>query len=341
MKRIQIWAAAVAGSVLATVISAAAQAQSVEDFFRGRNVSVIIPNAPGGSFDLYGRLVARHIGRFIPGAPGTVPQNMPGAGGMVSANWLYEIAPKDGTTVGISVPNIALAHVLQVGPIRYDARKFNWIGRIVSPTATLFTWHTSPTKTVADLRVHETLIASTGPLSQANITSQMMNGVAGAKFKIIAGYKGTGGAIIALEQGEVQAAIFPWTFIKASRPDWVRDKTVNIVAQYTRRLNPELPGVPSIFDLAQTEEQRQIFSLFFGPDEIGQSLMYPPGVDAARVKAMRGAFAAMIADKDFNADAQKMKLDLSTATWQEVAASVDEAYKATPSQIQTAKKYYK
>lgn len=340
MKRKHMLGIAVAGSILA-IGGAAAQTQSSEDAFRGRNISVIIPNAPGGSFDLYGRLVARHIGRFIPGSPNAVPQNMPGAGGMISANWLYEIAPKDGSVVGISVPNIALAHVLQIGPIRYDARKFNWIGRIVSPTATLFTWRTSPTKTVADLRVHETLIASTGPLSQANITSQMMNGVAGAKFKIIAGYKGTSDAIIALEQGEVQAAIFPWTFIKGSRPDWVRDKMINIVAQYTRRLNPELPGVPSIFDLAETDEQRQIFSLFFGPDEIGQSLLYPPGVDAERVKMMRDAFAAMIADKAFNADAQMQKLDLSTATWQEVEESVDEAYKATPSQIETAKKYYK
>jgi len=329
-----------AGAALLSLAATAAQAQGVEDFYKGRNVSVIIPNAPGGSFDLYGRLVARHIGRFIPGAPNMVPQNMPGAGGMVSANWLYDAAPKDGSAIGISVPNIALAHVLEVSAIRYDARKFNWIGRIVSPTATLYTWHTAPTKTVADLRVHETLIASTGSVSQAHITSHMMNGVAGAKFKIIAGYKGTTDAIIALEQGEVQAAIFPWTFIKAARPDWLREKKVNIVAQYTRRLNADLPGVPSIFDLAQTDEQREIFKLFFGPDEIGQSLMMPPGVDVARVNALRAAFTALIADKEFIADADKQKLELSTATWQEVQASVEEAYKATRAQIEVAKKYY-
>ena len=331
---------AAAGIVLMCLAGAQANAQSVEDFYRSRNVQLVIPNAPGGSFDLYGRLVARHIGRFIPGAPNMVPQNMPGAGGMVSANWLYDVAPKDGSAVAISVPNIALAHVLEVGAIRYDARKFNWIGRIVSPTATLYTWHTAPTKTVADLRVHETLIASTGSVSQAHITSQMMNGVADAKFKIIAGYKGTTDAIIALEQGEVQAAIFPWTFIKAARPDWLREKKVNIVAQYTRRLNPDLPGVPSIFDLAQTDEQREIFKLFFGPDEIGQSLMAPPGLAAARLDALRAAFAKMIEDKEFLADADKQKLELSTAPWQEVQASVEEAYKATRAQIEVAKKYY-
>ncbi len=329
-----------ASASLFCLAGGAALAQGADAFYRGRNVSLIIPNAPGGSFDLYGRLVARHIGRFIPGTPNMVAQNMPGAGGMVSANWLYDVAPKDGSAIGISVPNIALAHVLEVGSIRYDARKFNWIGRIVSPTATLYTWHTAPTKTVADLRTHETLIASTGSVSQAHITSQMMNGVAGAKFKIIAGYKGTTDAIIALEQGEVQAAIFPWTFIKAARPDWIREKKVNIVAQYTRRLNADLPGVPSIFDLAQTDEQREIFKLFFGPDEIGQSLMAPPGVDGARVNVLRAAFNALIADGEFIAEADKLKLELSTAPWQEVQASIEEAYKATRSQIDVAKKYY-
>src|SRR4051812_32754838 len=158
-----ICAALLAGVVMAM---ASASAQSVADFYKGRTVSVTIPNAPGGSFDLYGRLVARHIGRFIPGNPNVIAQNMPGAGGMVSANWLYEIAPKDGSAMGISVPNIALAHVLKTDSIRYDARKFDWIGRIVSPTATLFVWHTAKTKTIADLRNRETLIASTGPLSQ-------------------------------------------------------------------------------------------------------------------------------------------------------------------------------
>jgi tripartite-type tricarboxylate transporter receptor subunit TctC len=328
----------VMGLICATVPSA--HAQSLEDFYRGRNVQVIIPNATGGSFDLYGRLVSRHIGRFLPGTPNMIAQNMPGAGGMISANWIYDVAPKDGSVVGISVPNIALAHVLEVGSTKYDARKFQWIGRIVSPTATLYTWHSSPTKTVADLRIHETLIASTGSASQAHITSQMMNGVAGAKFKIIAGYKGTTDAIIALEQGEVQAAIFPWTFIKAMRPDWIVDKKLNIIAQYTRRPNPDLPGVPSIFDLAQTQEQKEVFGLFFGPDEIGQSLMMPPGVDAAKVEAFRSAFTKMIADKDFQEDADRQKLELSTAPWQEVQASIEDAYKATRAQIEIAKKYY-
>ena len=319
---------------------APASAQPVQDFYKGRNVNLVIPNAPGGSFDLYGRLVARHIGRFIPGNPNVIPQNMPGAGGMVSANWLYELAPKDGSALAISVPNIALAHVLKVDSIRYDARKFDWVGRIVSPTATLFLWHTSKTKTIDDLRNRETLIASTGPLSQANITSQMMNGVAGAKFKIIPGYSGTSDAILAVEREEVEAAIMPWTFMKAVRPDWIVDKKILALAQYTRHPNADLPDVPSIFDLAKSDDQKEIFKLFFGPDEIGQSVMLPPNSPPERRDAIRAAFAAMVVDAEFRSDAAAQKLELTTAGWQEVVSVVNEAYEATPEQIAVAKKYY-
>jgi tripartite-type tricarboxylate transporter receptor subunit TctC len=155
----------------------AVEAQTVEEFYRGRTLSLIIPNAPGGSFDLYARLVASNLGRFIPGHPSIVPQNMPGAGGMQAANYLAGIAPKDGTVMSVLVPNIALAQVLGVQAIAYDTRKLNWIGRIIATTSTLFTWQTSGTKTLADLKTRETLIASTGPLSQAEINSTMLNGV--------------------------------------------------------------------------------------------------------------------------------------------------------------------
>jgi tripartite-type tricarboxylate transporter receptor subunit TctC len=317
-----------------------AQAQSVEQFFRGRTIELIIPNAPGGSFDLYGRLVATHLGRFIPGNPSIVPQNMPGASGMIAANWLYGLAPKDGTAVGISVPNIALAQVIGMDAITYDVRKFNWLGRIVSPTATLFVWHTAGTKTIADLKRRETIVASTGPLSQAEITSRMMNGVVDTKFKIIAGYSGTTDAVLALERGEVEAAVMPWTFMKLTHPDWISSQQVNPVAQYTRKPIADLATVPSIFELAETPDQRGVFTLFFGPDEIGQSLLAPPGVAADRVDALRHAFETMNEDPDFRADAARQKLDLTPASWQDLEQTVLEAFTATPQQIQTARKYY-
>lgn len=322
------------------VASGGAHAQSPVSFFKGRTISLVIPNAPGGSFDLYGRLVARHIGKHMPGQPTVVAQNMPGASGMIAANWLYGVAPQDGTAMGILIPNIAIAQVIGMPEIKYDVRKFNWVGRIVSPTATLFTWHSSATRSVGDLRRRETVIASTGPLSQAEITSQMMNGIAGTKFKIIPGYKGTTDAILALERGEVEAGIFPWTFMKLSHPDWIKDKKVNVVAQYTRKAITELPGVPTIFELAETEDLRGVFTLFFGPDEIGQPLALPPNVPADRVDAVRKAFSEMFKDPEFLADAQKQKLLLTPASWQELEKTVDEAFNVKPEHIAVARKYF-
>ncbi len=327
-------------ALAALSVTVAAQAQDVAEFFKGKTIALIIPNAPGGSFDLYGRLIARHLGKHIPGQPTLVPQNMPGASGMIAGNWLYGIAPQDGTAMGILIPNIAMAQVISMPEIKYDVRKYNWVGRIVAPTATLFTWHTSATKTVGDLRTHDTVIASTGPLSQAEITSQMMNGLAGTKFKIIPGYTGTTDAILALERGEVEAGIFPWTFMKLSHPDWISQGKVNVVAPYTRSPIADLPTVPTIFELAQTADLRGVFNLFFGPDEIGQPLALPPNVPAERVDAIRRAFEATIKDPGYLADAEKQQLALTPATWQALEKSVAEAFQATPEQIAIAKKFF-
>lgn len=339
MQRTPSMAGIILGLAL-SLLSTQAFAQGVGDFFKGKSIALVIPNAPGGSFDLYGRLVARHLGRHLPGQPTLVPQNMPGASGMIAGNWLYGVAPQDGTAMGILIPNIAIAQVIGMPEIKYDVRKFNWVGRIVAPTATLFTWHTSGTKTVADLRNRETVIASTGPLSQAEITSQMMNGLAGTKFKIIPGYKGTTDAILALERGEVKAGIFPWTFMKLSHPDWLSEHKVNVVAQYTRTPIADLPQVPTIFELAQTADLRGVFTLFFGPDDIGQPLALPPNVPAERVDAIRRAFDEMIKDPDYLADAEKQQLALTPASWQDLQKSIAEAFQATPEQIAVARKFF-
>lgn len=335
----RMWAKLFAAS-LTLVTSGLSVAQTPEQFFRGRTLNLVIPNAPGGSFDLYGRLTAMHLGRSLPGRPAIVAQNMPGAGGMIASNWLYGVAPKDAAAMGILVPNVALAQVIGVSAIAYDVRKFNWIGRIVSPTATLFTWHTSATRNLADLKTRETIVASTGPLSQVEITSRMMNGVVGTKFRIIEGYKGTTDATLALERGEVEAVVMPWTLMKLAHPDWIADNKINIIAQYTRKPVGDLASVPSVFELAQSADERGVFSLFFGPDEIGQPLVLPPGVPAERVEALRQAFEAMNRDPEYLADAARQKLELTPASWRELEKTVTEAFQATPQQLEIARKYY-
>ena len=328
-------------SLMCLAATQALRAQTVEDFYKGKSISLIIPNAPGGSFDLYARLVADNLGRFIPGHPHIIPQNMPGAAGMLAANYLTSIARKDGTVMSVLVPNITLAQILGMQAIAYDTRKFNWIGRIIATTATLFTWHTSGTRTLADLKTRETLIAGTGPLSQAEINSTMLNGVVGTKFKVVRGYKGSGEAALAVERGEADGTLMPWEFLKSAHADWLKDNKIWIVATYVRRPIPEHPEVHSVFDLAETAEQRNVLSLFLGSDEMGHPIAMPPDVPQDRVEAMRTALDSMVNDPEFLADAAKRKLDLLPGRAEELEKIVAEAFEATPAAIEIARKYYK
>jgi tripartite-type tricarboxylate transporter receptor subunit TctC len=328
--------------VAAAVATASpAHAQTPEEFYRGKTINLIIPNAPGGSFDLYARLVANHLGRFIPGNPSIVPQNMPGAAGMQAANYLAGLAPKDGTVLAVLVPNITLAQILGVSSIAYDTRRFSWIGRIIATTATLFTWHTSGTKTLADLKSRETLVASTGPLSQANINSTMLNGVVGTRFKLIRGYRGSGDAALAVERGEADGTLMPWEFLKSAHADWLRDNKITIVARYVRRPIPERPDVRSIYDLAETTEQANVLRLFLGADEMGHPIAMPPEAPRDRVEAVRNALMMMVKDPEFLADAEKRKLDLLPGRHDELEKTVAEAFAASPAEIEIARKYYK
>jgi tripartite-type tricarboxylate transporter receptor subunit TctC len=328
-------------SLMFAVPLRAANAQTVEEFYRGRTLSLIIPNAPGGSFDLYARLVATHLGRFIPGHPSIVPQNMPGAGGMQAANYIATIAPKDGSVLSVLVPNITLAQVLGVPAIAYDTRKLNWIGRIVATTATLFTWHTSATKTLADLKTRETLLATAGSLSQAEIDSTMLNGVVGTKLRLIRGYKGSAEAALAVERGEADGTLMPWEFIKSAHADWIRDGKIAIVATYTRHPIPGRPDVGSVFAFAETAEQRSVLNLFLGSDEMGHPIAMPPDVPRDRVAAVRNALDTMVGDPDFLADAAQRKLDLLPGRAEELERSVAAAFEATPAAIEIARKYYR
>jgi tripartite-type tricarboxylate transporter receptor subunit TctC len=328
-------------SLICCVPTRALNAQTVEEFYRGKTLSLVIPNAPGGSFDLYARLVAGNLGRFIPGHPSIVPQNMPGAGGMQAANYLATIAPKDGTVMSVLVPNITLAQVLGVQAIAYDTRTLNWIGRIVATSATLFTWHTSGTRTLSDLKTRETLIASTGPLSQAEINSTMLNGVVGTRFKLIRGYKGSAEAALAVERGEADGTLMPWEFLKSAHADWIRDGKILIVASYVRRPIPMRPDVRSVYELAETAEQRSVLSLFLGSDEMGHPIAMPPDVPRDRVEAVRGALNTMVDDPEFVADAARRKLDLLPGRAEELERSVAGAFEATPAVIEIARRYYK
>jgi tripartite-type tricarboxylate transporter receptor subunit TctC len=335
------WAGALLAGLICVLPGAALRAQTVEEFYKGRTLSLVIPNAPGGSFDLYARLVADNLGRFIPGHPSIVPQNMPGAAGMQAANYLASIAARDGSVMSVLVPNITLAQILGLPGVTYDVRRLNWIGRVIATTTTFFTWHTSATRTLADLKTRETLIATTGALSQAEINSTMLNGVVGTKFKLIRGYKGSGEAALAVERGEADGTLMPWEFLKSAHADWIREGQIAIVARYVRRPIRERPDIPSVYELAQTPEQQAVLALFLGADEMGHPIAMPPATPPERVAAVRAALAAMVDDPAFKADAARRGLDLLPGRAEELERAVAEAFKAPATAIEIARKYYR
>ncbi|HTI87598.1 MAG TPA: hypothetical protein VL966_13415, partial [Alphaproteobacteria bacterium] len=221
---------AAAFSAAALAVAPLAHAADPGDIYKGKNVIFIIGGSGvSGGYDTYSRLMAAHIGRHLPGEPTVVPQNMPGAGGIRAANFLYGVAPKDGTTIGMIDQAIYLTQILGKAELKADATKFNWIGRMLSNTTVLFAWHTAPVKTIQDAFTKELIVSAPGSSSRMNW--MVMNSVLGTKFKIISGYSGTNESKLAMQRGEVQGLSMPWPLLKAEQSDWIRDKTINLLLQ--------------------------------------------------------------------------------------------------------------
>jgi tripartite-type tricarboxylate transporter receptor subunit TctC len=296
-------------AALAAVMAlAAASGAQAAPFYEGKTINFIIPSAPGGGYDAYSRLVAGHIGDHLAGHPNVVSQNMPGAGSIRATNFLYNIAPKDGTTIGMVDQAIHLNQILGTPELRADATKFNWIGRILSNSAVLFAWHTAPVQKIQDVFDHELIVSTSGAASKLNWT--VLNNLLGTKFKIITGYKGTADSRLAMERGEVHALSMPWSLLKIEGAELLRDKKINLLLQTGAEKNPEIQQVPNMIDLARTDEERKVLELFSSPATIGRSVLAPPGVPAERVAELRAAFTASMKDPALLADVKRLKLEL-------------------------------
>ncbi|MGH6770245.1 MAG: Bug family tripartite tricarboxylate transporter substrate binding protein [Xanthobacteraceae bacterium] len=307
--------------------AAGAQPQS----FAGKTVTLTIGYGPGSGNDVYGRLIAKHIGRHIPGKPKVVPQNMPGAGSFKAANWLYAAAPKDGTVLGYISQTAATEELLGKPGIQFKTAQFNWVGRIGSYNNVTIFWHTSRIKTIADAMKMESTIGATGVGSAVYIYPNMMNKILGAKFKIVSGYQGTAQTSLAMERGEVEGVTMGWFPVKTTKQAWLKEKKVNFLVQFLANRHPDLPNVPAIVELARTPEEKQLFALFANDGEVGKTVFLPPGVPAATVTAMRRAFDAMMKDREFLADAGRIKLEIGAMTGeklQEMIVRVSQTPKA-------------
>lgn len=303
------WTRAAASLFLASFAFGAAQAQ--EPFYKGKNIELIIGYPTGGSNDVYARLLSSHLGKHIPGNPTVIARNMPGAGSFLAANHMTAVAPKDGTSIAICAPTIALDEKLGTQGVRFKTAQMNWIGRISPLINIVMIWKTSPVKTVADAQKTEVTLAGTGVGSTVSIYPTVMNNMFGTKYKLIMGYKGSSEAMLALERGEVQGHSTAWEALKTAHPSWKPDGDVTLPVQFAIKPHPELPDVPTAMEFARTPDEKRVLEAILNATEVGTAFFTTPGAPADRVTLLRRAFDATMQDPEFKADVEKMRVSLA------------------------------
>ena len=321
-------------------LAGVAHAQSPSDFYKGKNVELIIGYPTGGSNDIYSRLVAQHLGRHIPGNPNVITRNMPGAGSFLAVNTIYNTSPKDGTVLGLGSPTMALDEKLGNKGVRFKTSELIWIGRLGPLVNMVFTWKTSPVKTIEDAMKIESTLSGTGAGSTVSIYPLTLNNVLGAKFKLVMGYKGSNEAMLALERGEVEGHSTAFEAVRAAKPSWLKDGSINILAQFGLQRLPELPTVPTAIEVADTPEKKQILTSIMSASEIGTSFFTTPGVPADRVQALRRAFDATTKDPALIADLNKMGMSMGPMTGEEVQKLIATVVDMSPELLEKVRKAY-
>jgi tripartite-type tricarboxylate transporter receptor subunit TctC len=305
--------------------------------FTGKTIRLLIGSGPGGGYDTYGRLLARHIGRHLRGNPTVVPQNMPGASSLPLTNSLFNTAPRDGTAFAIINQSMPTEQFLHDSNINYDAAKFNWIGRATSAVEMAIVWHTVPVNTIEDVRKREVIMGGTGPTSGTVFIPYLLNNLAGMKFKVITGFNGTTEIGLAMERGEVEGSATPLESLASFRSDWVREKKIKILVQYTAQRDAAIPNIPTMVELGRDEEARRILSFYASSAEIGRSFVAPPGLPAETVATLRRAFDATLTDPAFLDELKRAGLPLNAMTGERLQAVVGDVAKFPQELIQKAR----
>ena len=307
----------------ALLVLSAGSSAAQQEMFAGKTITIHVGYTAGGSYDLYGRLAARHLGAHLPGHPAVVVQNMPGAGSLKAANYLYEVAPRDGTALGVVVESTALEQALANPAAQYDAAKFTYVGRLATSNNVFMMWHSAKVQSLEDAKRAAALLAGTGPGSIAETIPRLTNALIGTRFKLISGYPASTEAMLAMERGEVDGSSSSWAAVKVGKQDWLRDKKIRIILQTTPERSPELPDAPSLGEIGSSAQDRQVFALYASGSAIGRSLIGPPGIAAERVAALREGFDAMVKDADFLADVRKLDVELDPLPGAAVAQLIE------------------
>jgi tripartite-type tricarboxylate transporter receptor subunit TctC len=305
---------------------AAGRCDAVADFYRGRAVSLVIGFGAGGGYDAYARLLARHIGRHIPGNPSLVAQNMQGAGGLKATQFLYDVAPRDGTVIGTVARGQPLAPLL-LGNTSFDATRFTWIGSVTDEASLCLSWFSSKARTWRDLMTAEALFAGEGQGADPDMFATALNRVFGARIKLITGFHSTREMTLAMQRGEVEGICgVSATTLLGQYADWIAGKQVNLLAQMALRKDERFPDVPLVTELAQSDEQRQIIRLIVAGQAIARPFFGPPGIPEDRKQALRAAFDRTMQDPEFRAEAQRAKMDVNPMQGAEMESFLRELY---------------
>jgi tripartite-type tricarboxylate transporter receptor subunit TctC len=295
-----------------------------------RPVTIYVAGTAGGGIDLYARLLGRHLGRHIPGKPSVTVQVMPGAGGIRAANYLAQQAPRDGTAITAFANGPILEPLIGARHPGYDMSQFTWVGAVTKDIGLCIAWGASPFKTIEDVKTQQMVVGGTGAGSETDTWPIVLNEVLGTKFKLVTGYVGSQETILAIERGETHGrCVFSHSALKTAKPDWLRDKKINVLVLTALAPSPDFPGVPAVVDLVAKPEDRQLLELMVAPGAMARPFVGPPGLPASRAALIRRAFDATMQDPDFRAEAAKIQADVAPTTGEDVQKLVERIY-ATP-----------
>ena len=317
--------ALLAGAGLAGTALAAPQA--VAEFYRGKTISIVVGSEAGGGYDLNARVLGRYLGRYVPGNPTVIVQNKPGASSLAAANYVYEIAPKDGTVIaGVQRP-VPFPTLFVGSGVRYDVRKIQWLGSTMNELGVVVAWHTAPQLSFADVLNTPMIVGGTGPATDPEIFARALNRILGAKFNVVSGYPGQAAIVLAMERGEIQGtANWSWSDIQNAHADWLRDGKIRLLLQLDLKKSPDLPDVPLIMDMARNDDERSIFEILMGMKALGRPYFVAPGVPEERSAALRQAFTATMQDRDFLAEAKQSLGTIDPVSGADMAKIVGRVY---------------
>lgn len=317
---------------------ASAQAQDVASFYKGKTISVVIGFSAGGGYDLYARVVAKYLGKHIPGEPTVIAQNMPGAGSLRAAMYLYSVAPKDGTAIGIFSRGMPLSPLFELPGAHFDATKFTWLGSVTKDTVTCISWKTSAVKKWDDLFKTEYKAGGEGKGADPDVYATLIKTTFGANVKLVTGYPGSSNISLAMERGEVDGMCgISYSTLRSTHADWLKNKDVNLLVQGALEKDAEMPNVPFMLDLAKSDEQKKMLRLTLAPQAMARPFVAPPGVPADRAKALQKAFDDTMKDPAFLEEAKRLKLDVNPLSGQQVLEMLKDLYATPKPLVQQAK----